>query len=230
MTLFALLAFYVALVQINHTFSLKLKAGTLLTKISEWKKPILIALTTSISLTFYHERSIAAIPTPEEYNIGSGTYIKKKSVPPNASESFPNSNKVDVKEISIKNFERIMNSYDIMVQKRDWNAILTSREAKILQTPYFGYGNVKGLADTTKLTLEEAKSLELQRETASFYIGQLLDFARSNRVIYFNSVDLQMIDEISEQSGKKNEIVSISEPKEYVDQAKAAIQEMTTII
>ncbi|KAM3568013.1 hypothetical protein VYU27_009856 [Nannochloropsis oceanica] len=153
----------------------------------------------------------AAVPTFQEYYGGEGAqpktnnYImstrKQKQQDARAERAAAASTDTDVtipadpKQL-LSNIQETLGSLIPMIKIEGWDDVLAATKKKPLNTlfmPYLGYGTPAGLAEAIGGDKQASKALEEGRQEAGVALQQLVDYAFSNRVIFFNSLDKQQV-------------------------------------
>lgn len=155
--------------------------------------------------------SNAAVPTFQEYYGGEGAqpktnnYImstrKQKQRDAKAERAATASTETEVtapadpKQL-LASVQDTLGSLTPMIKIEGWDDVLAATKKKPLSalfTPYLGYGTAAGLADAMGGDKKASKALEEGRQEAGVALQQLVDYAFSNRVIFFNSLDKQQV-------------------------------------
>ncbi|GAB5034232.1 Hypothetical protein NocV09_01800110 [Nannochloropsis oceanica] len=96
----------------------------------------------------------------------------------------------------LSNIQETLGSLIPMIKIEGWDDVLAATKKKPLNTlfmPYLGYGTPAGLAEAIGGDKQASKALEEGRQEAGVALQQLVDYAFSNRVIFFNSLDKQQV-------------------------------------
>lgn len=96
----------------------------------------------------------------------------------------------------LSNVQDTLGSLIPMIKIEGWDDVLAATKKKPLNallTPYLGYGTAAGLAEAMGGDKQAGKALEEGRQEAGVALQQLVDYAFSNRVIFFNSLDKQQV-------------------------------------
>jgi len=156
--------------------------------------------------------SNAAVPTFQEYYGGEGAqpktnnYImstrKQKQQDARteraAAAAFADTEgatPADPKQL-LSNVQDTLGSLIPMIKIEGWDDVLAATKKKPLNalfTPYLGYGTAAGLAEAMGGDKQASKALEEGRQEAGVAVQQLVDYAFSNRVVFFNSLDKQQV-------------------------------------
>lgn len=155
--------------------------------------------------------SNAAVPTFQEYYGGEGAqpktnnYImstrKQKQQDARAERAATAATETEVatpadpKQL-LSNVQDTLGSLTPMIKIEGWDDVLAATKKKPLNslfTPYLGYGTAAGLAEAMGGDKQASKALEEGRQEAGVALQQLVDYAFSNRVIFFNSLDKQQV-------------------------------------
>uniref|UniRef100_A0A7S0E077 Uncharacterized protein n=1 Tax=Hanusia phi TaxID=3032 RepID=A0A7S0E077_9CRYP len=194
-------------------------------------------LALAISLTFLPRNVQAAIPTQEEYNVGSGTVIRPKQSKREARKEFKASPSSTAEAVeTLKDAERLVQSFDEYAKNMAWDDIraelLTAPLANqkfskpdrpaILFSTFFGFKSEKELMKTLNIDKQAANRIEKLRKEASLTLMELAEFAFTNRVVFFNEEDKKTVAELSE----KNLQVDLDEALRLVQDAKERIREI----
>ena len=160
----------------------------------------------SISLLVATQPVLAQIPTFDEYNTGSGTYIKPKI----SSSSTQRDSTITS---SLRSFDKDVLKNKLLkikalVSKGLWDDILVEVKS-ISFVSKKNYGLDK--------TLDE--SIENDREELKFLIGEVSDIALASRVIYFNIEDLKGVELLENEESKMKQEEAIQEASEDVEKA-----------
>lgn len=161
-------------------------------------------------LAFVASPSIAAVPTLQEYYGEEGAQPKtnnfilnskrqrqqgEKSANNAASSVAETASPSDPEEL-IESMTDTLYALSPLIKKEGWDDVLAAVKRKplcLLLTPFLGYGNAAELAKALGGDLKKSRALEERRQEASVALQQLVDYAFSNRVIFFNSLDKQQV-------------------------------------
>jgi hypothetical protein len=156
-----------------------------------------IALVTSLSTLSQPFVSHAQIPMLEDFYQTSGTFVgrhdSESTVEVLKSSGF---GPID----SIKSSKTILAQLKPEVMSKDWDRVMLEtkcHDLKPIRTKYFGSKNIQNLAKFFHTSVEEIDEIEGLREELAYQVEQLEDFARSNRIVYFNTEDIKQMKELS---------------------------------
>ncbi|EKX31527.1 hypothetical protein GUITHDRAFT_122286 [Guillardia theta CCMP2712] len=194
-------------------------------------------LALGISLAFLPGKLQAAIPSQEEYNVGSGTVVRAKQSNREVRKEFkaPPASKEEAVE-TLKDAERLVDSLSEYAKNMAWDDIraemLTAPLANqkfskpdrpaILFLSFFGFKSEKELMTVMKIDKKAATRIEKLRKDASLTLMELAEFAFTNRVVFFNEEDKRTVAELSE----KNLQVDLDEALRLIQDSKERIQEI----
>lgn len=156
-------------------------------------------------LTTPSHPAAAAVPTLQEYYGNEGgarpktnNYIvssKKEKKDTTAAAEDSSGPPPDPQQLLASQVDAL-NQLIPFIKQEGWDAVLAATKKKPLSylfTPYLGYGGLAGLSKAVGGDKGKAKNLEEARQEAAVSLGQLVDYAFSNRVVFFNSLDKQQV-------------------------------------
>ncbi|CAM9285454.1 unnamed protein product [Ascophyllum nodosum] len=170
--------------------------------------------------------SFAAIPTTEDYAIGSGTKIKPARVQEDGlSASFRKSsvnpnNLVEVIEAVHGELDRMQ----ALVQEERWGDALTGLRSfplKVLKSPTMGLGSVGDVARSLGVTKTKASEILEASVEAGLTLRQVEDvvFSNTRTLEFFNSADLEQVENLKKGANP----VDLTEPLQLLSDTKKLV-------
>ncbi|KAG5184214.1 hypothetical protein JKP88DRAFT_50087 [Tribonema minus] len=117
-----------------------------------------------------------------------------------------------------------------LVDKENWDGVLAKTRGApltLLKSAALGLGSVSALARTVSLSLAKAAEVSEAAAEAGVALQQLEDYAFSNRVVFFNMVDKNQVQQLSEETNYKAEL---DEPRELLADVKQQIQALAALL
>ena len=185
-----------------------------------------IAITLTILLTFQLP-TYAFMPTAEDYDVGSGTYIGKRTMI-DESQIKPEIKIVDT--LYIKSALQVVDSMESLIKTESWDEILAqSKSWKLLEKPNFGFSDKNEVVKALGINLDNADRIESLREDLTFSLKQLIDLTREQRVIVFNGADRRNILKMKEASGVTF-TEAMNDATDYLNNAKGSLETIISLL
>lgn len=179
--------------------------------------------------------SAAAVPTLQEYYGNEGgarpktnNYIvnsgkkEKKDATAAPDDSAPSRPPPDPQQL-LASVVDALNQLIPFIKQEGWDDVLAATKKKPLSyllTPYLGYGGLAGLSTAVGGDKMKAKNVEEARQEAAVACGQLVDYAFSNRVVFFNSLDRQQVAALAQGRAPPD----LSEPLGYLSDTVGLVE------
>mmetsp|Transcript_4038 Transcript_4038/g.6442 ORF Transcript_4038/g.6442 Transcript_4038/m.6442 type:complete len:221 (+) Transcript_4038:2-664(+) len=174
----------------------------------------------------------AAIPTIQEYSIGTGTIIKNKNVEeaPVKAEAVEISSVKDLQKLMsdlLKSFDKLENQ----INQQAWDDLRVDLArgpaGQLAGAPRLGGGGSKkeaaAAAARLGMTAPRVNDFDEKRGEVLVLLKQLDDYAFSNRVLFFNLEDKKAVTEMSEQNDTS---LDLSEPLAILDECRDLIKQI----
>jgi hypothetical protein len=163
----------------------------------------------------------AAIPSMDEFYQTSGTKIVDKAAVKTTAKLQTYSS-ADLSTNFFDSLETSLQSMSSFIGIQDWDSVLrVLAQYKIINKAYFDLDSQASLASRLGMSISSAKDLEGLREDLSFDLGQLDEYARSHRIIYFNKEDMKIVKVMT--TGDENADTPVAIRPEDSDDATAVL-------
>ncbi len=181
------------------------------------KGPSKAAIATVVAATMfsYAEKAQAQIPMSEDFYQSSGTFVGKRT----SGNAAPALSSTDLSKASLESCRKRIVGMAALVDKRLFDEVMVETKAlkSSVRSSYLGLKTPSKLSSALGVSEADAQSIEATREELAFQLEQLEDFARSNRIIFFNTEDLAQIKIMSNSESPVDTIdVPIQEAKGYI--------------
>jgi len=180
----------------------------------------------------------AAIPSQEEYNVGSGTVVRPKTGPKSAQKTFTQPTDADSTLAAVEELQALLASFEAYIQSQAWDNIRGSLQSVpvsgkfvkpdspgILFTPFL-LGSDKKLMAVAGVDKKIASEVEKRRKECALALNELVDFAFTNRVIFFNEEDKKSVAELADQ----NLEVDLEEASGILQRSRDKLNEMAALL
>jgi hypothetical protein len=138
-----------------------------------------------------------------------------------------------INKINIQNIKNLLEQITKNNAIKNWDNIISLiRQEQYLDSRYFGYGSFEKLLSTENVTKQKGTEIENFREDLNFLLKQIKDIALSNRIIFFNKVDLEQINLIrdDEQNNITNNDTANDDILSLINNANDIISNMAKIL
>jgi len=188
---------------------------------------------------FPFQAATAAVPSVEEYNVGSGTLIKKNEQPTYQRPAFtaPADSASVLK--ALEETKGMLNSFGELITLGAWDNIrqdlqstpVNQRFVKpdqpaVVFAPFLGLGGARAMADRLGVDPARAAAIDKARSDASKVLMELAEFAFTNRVLFFNEEDRRSVARLA----AANLEVDLDEARELVSRAEDRVQRMAELL
>ena len=170
--------------------------------------------------------------------MGSGTVIRPKVAPGPQRKEFTVPTDPASTAAAVAEVQALLASFEAFVEKEAWDNIRASLQSApvsgkfvkpdtpaLLFTPFL-VGSDKMLMKAAGVDKKAAIAIEKQRKESALVVNELVDFAFTNRVIFFSDEDKKSVSELAD----KNLDVDLEEARSILQRARDKVDDMASLL